>query len=218
LTTPIVFLSSRVTEEDRIASLAAGGDDHLAKPVVPSLLVQTVRGRIERMRRARMLIECDGLTRLLTHSAFIEQATRRMSRYLRTSGAEASMVLIDIDHFKAVNDTYGHTEGDRVLVALAALLRRRLRRSDLIGRYGGEEFAVVLEGASLQNALEVIDDVRNEFSALRHGNGFQVTLSAGVSDLAMSSGDVSYWIRSADRALYRAKADGRNQVRAHSTT
>jgi diguanylate cyclase (GGDEF)-like protein len=217
VTTPIVFITSRVGIDAKIAALAAGADDHLTKPVPPELLLRAVRGRIQRARMTRTLMECDGLTRLLTHGAFVERAHRAMTRLICESSAQAAMILIDVDHFKRVNDTHGHPAGDRVLASLGAVLRRRLRRSDILGRYGGEEFVVMLDGVGVDGAKQVIDRLRADFAQIVHaGEGceFTVTFSAGVADIAASEDDVASWIKAADRALYRAKSAGRNRVEA----
>ena len=115
------------------------------KPVVAPLLLSTVAARIERSRFVRQLLSRDGLTRLLTHTAFIEAAQALHARQQEEPDRAVAWVMIDVDHFKSVNDRFGHPVGDRVLAALAALLRRRLRQSDRVGRYGGEEFATLIE-------------------------------------------------------------------------
>jgi diguanylate cyclase (GGDEF)-like protein len=117
--------------------------------------------------------------------------------------------------FKAVNDTHGHPAGDRVLVRLAGLLRARLRAADVIGRYGGEEFAVVLEDITGEDAVRLVERLRGEFAAIEHlsreGVPFKVTFSAGLA--VLEDGEtVSTWVNAADRALYDAKEGGRNRV------
>ncbi|MFO8041564.1 MAG: GGDEF domain-containing protein, partial [Alkalispirochaeta sp.] len=119
-----------------------------------------------------------------------------------------------IDHFKHVNDTYGHLTGDRVLKGLSRLLQDRLRRTDVVGRYGGEEFGVILFNTDLKNAKRLLDELRDSFSRLRQSNGetdFRVTFSCGIA--AFPDFDtVSDLNEAADGALYRAKEAGRNRV------
>jgi diguanylate cyclase (GGDEF)-like protein len=123
--------------------------------------------------------------------------------------------MIDVDHFKSVNDTYGHPVGDRVLAALSALLRRRLRQTDTIGRYGGEEFAVLFEGLPEAEVGRLIDRVRREFSTIEHPGGdkgaFKCTFSAGVAMLEPGM-PLDAWRKASDDALYAAKHGGRNRV------
>ena len=124
--------------------------------------------------------------------------------------------MIDIDHFKTVNDTYGHQAGDRVLVSLASLLRRHLRRSDIVGRYGGEEFAVLLSHVHEHEATRLLLRLLHEFTSREHrapnGEVFRVTFSAGVATLDHDAMDLQRWLEAADATLYAAKRAGRNRV------
>ena len=139
----------------------------------PSLLVASVAARLERARFLKMLLNRDGLTRLLTHSSFMEQARALVERKQprAVNGARptpATMVILDIDHFKTINDSYGHQAGDRVLKSLSALLRRHVRRSDLIGRYGGEEFAILLDSVHENDSVRLMMRLLREFGQLEH--------------------------------------------------
>ena len=212
---PVVFLTAESREHSRIEVIRAGGDDHLVKPVAPALLISTVAARIERAQFLKSLLGRDGLTGLLTHTAFLEGARGALLRQKRTPGKGASFILIDLDHFKAVNDRHGHPVGDRVLTALSALLRRRLRGSDLVGRLGGEEFAVILEDLIPEESVRLMDRLLEEFSAMPHvGAGravFHVTFSAGVAGF-VNGMTVDAWRQAADDALYEAKSAGRRRV------
>jgi diguanylate cyclase (GGDEF)-like protein len=211
---PVLFLSTEAQIEAQIRSARAGADDHLTKPISPGLLLSTVAARIERSRFLKGLLNRDGLTRLLTHTAFLERARSAVARSER-SIVNAAWVMIDLDHFKAVNDTHGHPTGDRVLAALSSLLRRRLRQSDTIGRYGGEEFAVILDDLREAEAVRLITRILEEFAKEEHtgsgGGTFNVTFSAGVAMLQPAM-DLDQWRSAADRALYSAKEAGRNCV------
>jgi diguanylate cyclase (GGDEF)-like protein len=125
-----------------------------------------------------------------------------------------SFAMLDIDHFKQVNDNYGHPAGDRVIKSIARLLKQRLRASDLVGRFGGEEFAVVLVDADRTTAMKVLDTIRGDFSRLRHlaeGKEFSVTFSCGIADISQFP-DTAKLNDAADKALYKAKHAGRNRV------
>ena len=217
-TLPIVFLTSHGELHARIKTARAGGDDHLLKPVHPSLLVSTVAGRLERARLLRLLLNRDGLTRLYTHTCFVEQAERVLARR-RRDGGHASLVMVDLDHFKLVNDTYGHQAGDRVLVALATLLRHRVQRTDVVGRYGGEEFAMVLDDLDARSAASLVTGLLADFGARAHrapdGRTFTATFSAGIAPLDERAGSLEGWIRDADGALYVAKHRGRSEIVVH---
>jgi diguanylate cyclase (GGDEF)-like protein len=214
-TLPVLFLSTESELAARIAVTRAGGDDHLVKPVPPPLLLSAVAARVERARFLRSLLDKDGLTRLLTHTAFLERARAVLARKSRQPARPFAWVMIDLDRFKAVNDTWGHPVGDRVLAAVAALLRRRLRQSDTVGRYGGEEFAVLLEDLSLEEAMRLVSRLLEEFSALEHqapnGERFRLSFSAGIAMLEPGM-DVDVWRQGADQALYAAKDGGRCRV------
>lgn len=214
-TLPVVFLTTQGQLQARIETARAGGDEHLEKPVSPALLLSTVAARIERSRFLRNLLNQDGLTRLLTHSAFLERARTVVAERRRDSGNDAVWVMVDVDHFKSINDRFGHPTGDRVLVALATLFRRHLRQADTIGRYGGEEFAILLGGLAAGEAVQVVDRLRRDFAAIEHtaagGQRFAATWSAGVAELGYGM-DLDEWREAADRALYAAKRGGRNRV------
>lgn len=211
---PIIFLTSEAELESRIRAAKAGGDEHLTKPVHPALLASAVAARLERARFLKTLLHRDGLTRLLTHASFMEQVQQMIDRRARSTQGQASLVLLDVDHFKRINDTYGHQAGDRVLARLAALLRQHLRRTDVIGRYGGEEFGVLLDHLSVEDAQRLIARLLGEFSALDHAAGeqhFRVTFSAGIAPYVEGL-QRHAWIERADQALYAAKNAGRNRV------
>jgi diguanylate cyclase (GGDEF)-like protein len=214
-TLPVLMITSEGRAEARIQATRAGADDFLLKPVAHGLLLSAVAARIERARFLRGLIERDGLTHLLTHSAFVERARTAALRQRRQAGQPVAWVMLDIDHFKSVNDRYGHPAGDRTLTALADHLRRHLRRSDTLGRYGGEEFALLLEDLGEADAVRLVDRLRDEFAAVEHrapdGSRYRVTFSAGIA-LLPPAADLDSWRAAADAALYEAKHAGRNCV------
>jgi diguanylate cyclase (GGDEF)-like protein len=133
----------------------------------------------------------------------------------KRSGEKVSLVMLDLDHFKQVNDTHGHTAGDKVIKAMAHLLRQRLRKTDALGRYGGEEFLVVLPRCAAPEALTLMNSVREHFSSLpflANGQNFHVTMSAGIACYEGGEPAPERLLEMADEALYNAKSGGRNQV------
>jgi diguanylate cyclase (GGDEF)-like protein len=211
---PIVFVSAEEDKDQQLLARQVGGDDFISKPVDLDRLVRLVRVRAERARALRTAMERDGLTGLLTHGRFKERLHSELDR-CRRNGNRVCLAMMDLDHFKTVNDGYGHLVGDRVLRALAHCLTNNLRDSDVLGRYGGEEFAAILMDTEPAQAVERIDALRQRFGALPFGTElgtFTVTLSVGVAGSA-DYPDMDTLIEAADQALYLAKRDGRNGVR-----
>jgi diguanylate cyclase (GGDEF)-like protein len=212
---PIVYLSAETDMEQKMSAMSRGADDFLLKPISSNQLVSAIRVRVERARQLESMISRDSLTQLLKHANFKESAEIEVAR-ARRSKRTLCLVMLDIDHFKLVNDTHGHAAGDMVISALATLLRQRLRRTDVIGRYGGEEFAALLPECSSIDALALIDKLRNSFSLVEfkyRGEIFKCTLSAGISSLEyFPDVQASVLFVAADEALYSAKSNGRNQV------
>ncbi|WP_106419725.1 diguanylate cyclase [Salinicola tamaricis] len=211
---PLIYLSAESDAQRQAQALAQAGDDFLVKPISDVALTAAVTARAQRSRQLSQALARDGLTGLIKHPAIKELIEIEQSRTQR-SGAEACVVMIDIDCFKSINDTYGHGTGDYVIRLLANLLRQRLRRVDHIGRYGGEEFVAVLPACSLDNAREAIERIRESFAQLECVAGeavFHVTFSAGVAS-TLDWTDAGALLEAADRAMYEAKQGGRNQVR-----
>lgn len=213
LNMPIIYLSGEEDKERQLAAMAEGGDDFLTKPVDPRHLLSTVRNRGKRARELRELIVSDSLTGLYNHT-HIQKALDEKIELAKQQDLPLSFIMLDIDHFKQVNDNYGHPMGDEVIKNLALFLSQRLRKTDDIGRYGGEEFAIVMPNTSLENAMLVMDEIRANFSRLIHGadSDLQVSFSCGVAAYKGQPGD--QLIEQADKALYEAKKAGRNCVKA----
>lgn len=212
---PIVFLSGEADLDKQLGAMRFGGDDFLTKPIKGEHLVTSVKSRISRFRNLRSRMVRDALTGLLNHTTTNQFLEKELSRADRNHDV-LTFVMLDIDHFKKVNDTYGHGVGDRVIKSLARLLKQRLRGTDIIGRLGGEEFGAVLPGTSGANARAVMDELRKAFGDIEHQydeGTFKVTLSVGISEYPAEGLDTATAVReAADDALYYAKNNGRNQV------
>ena len=210
---PIVFLSSETDLDKQGKAMHMGGDDFLTKPIEEQHLVSSVSMRVERARILNALMVQDSLTGLFKHTMIKEQLADELSRSKREH-TPLSFAMIDIDKFKNINDRYGHLMGDRVIKSLARLLKQRMRKSDRVGRYGGEEFAVVLPNCEPAAAVKMLDRIRRDFSELHFqhdGKDFSVTFSAGISSYpALDAAETIN--QAADEALYEAKQQGRNRV------
>lgn len=209
---PIVYLSSESDIGMQVEALRLGGDQFLTKPINPVVLAAVVRTKIERYRETLRSTRTDGLTGLLNHTAS-KSRLKAMADQLPAHG-NLCVAMLDIDHFKAVNDTFGHPVGDQVIRNLAWLLKGRLRATDLIGRYGGEEFILALPDALPERAYAVIERIRRDFAELPHahnGGTLYSTFSAGMACFQHfpSAHELT---EAADNALLEAKRRGRNQV------
>ena len=210
---PIIYLSAEDDLDKQLDAMDEGGDDFLTKPIKPSHLIATVRTRAERARSLKARIVRDSLTGLYNHTHSLQLLEDASSR-ARREDRPLCFAMIDIDHFKKVNDTYGHPMGDRVIKSLALFLKQRLRKTDHIGRYGGEEFAVVLPDTCASDAVKVLNDIRERFSEIHypaHPSDLTCTFSCGIAELTPGA-DVKSLTQQADEALYRAKHGGRNRV------
>lgn len=210
---PIIFVSAESDLDRQKLALGSGADDFLVKPIQDAQLVAAVRARALRARRLSELMSQDGLTGLLKHASIKDRLAQELDRASR-HGKPVAAVMVDIDFFKRVNDSWGHPMGDQVIKTLGQMLRQRLRRQDSVGRYGGEEFLAVLPECSAADAGRLLDDIRERFAAVTFtsaGHPFSVTLSAGIasSEMFRTEQDI---LAAADAALYQAKHSGRNRV------
>ena len=161
----------------------------------------------------RLIAQVDHLTGALTRRGFEEQAEREIAR-ARRYGRASTLVMLDVDHFKSVNDTHGHAVGDQVLHQIANIADVTLRPSDIFGRLGGEEFAMLLPETNGEEAVVVAERLRGAIAQhpmqLPDGSTRHVTASFGVAELTPALGSLAAWLESADRMLYAAKSGGRN--------
>ncbi len=211
---PIIFIADDSAGlETRLQAIELGGDEFVNRPVIRRYLGELMRLRAARSRTMRFFMERDSLTGLLNHSNLREKLAAEMRRAERI-GNELCFCMIDIDHFKQVNDTYGHLTGDRVLKSLSRLLQDRLRKTDVVGRYGGEEFGVILFDTTLSHAERIMNEIRESFAHVRQqaqDKEFFVTFSCGIASYPTFS-LVNELNEAADRAMYEAKQRGRNLV------
>ena len=229
---PVIFLSALDDTDTKVSALALGANDYVSKPYrVEELLARVrvairmkrerdrLRQRAEELRRsaeaASEMSMTDALTGLLNRYGLHRALQRELSEARRYS-RPLSCLLLDIDFFKAVNDTYGHAAGDAALAQAARSLTESVRGSDVVCRYGGEEFIVLAPETAAEGARSLAEKIRRAFSASLFGDGartFPLTLSVGVAELRDSESG-NDMIARADEALYHAKQSGRDRVEA----
>ena len=214
----IILITARIQERDRVQGLDLGADDYITKPFSFSELLARVRVGsrvVQYQQHLEHQALVDSLTGLFNRGAFerkMEEEFERAQRY----NHPLSVLLLDVDNFKVVNDTYGHHWGDEVLKKIADLLKSKTRRSDYPARYGGEEFVLILPETDLENALSVEAKVHAEIKAATLGTkarSFSITISAGVSSTCNKQ--YSNWqelLEDADQALYLAKSRGKDRA------
>jgi diguanylate cyclase (GGDEF)-like protein len=222
----ILILTSKSSKQDIVEGLNAGADDYLIKPFDPAELKARLRTGLRILDLEDRLIEAreemrfkanhDPLTGLLNRGAIVEHMERELMRTAREGGS-TTVLMADIDHFKTVNDNYGHPAGDEVLREVARILLRSCRGYDRVGRCGGEEFLVVMSNCDIKVSLGRAEEIRRSVEAATIETPYaslRVTVSLGVL-MTLTAPDLSLneLLNETDLALYRAKRDGRNCVR-----
>jgi diguanylate cyclase (GGDEF)-like protein len=210
---PIIFLSTVDDKMKQFFVMSSGGDDLLTRPILPEHLVASVRARAKRSVILSAFMMRDSLTQLLNHKTILENLNVELTRAQHYQKS-LSFIFIDLDNFKAVNDKYGHLVGDDVLRKTSEFLLAQIRKLDLVGRYGGEEFALILPGADMVESKKIGEKIRDNFSQLRFTADdvdFSVTLSMGISSYPASI-TAREMVAAADKALYKAKNAGRDCV------
>ncbi|HSX20431.1 MAG TPA: diguanylate cyclase [Gammaproteobacteria bacterium] len=208
---PIIIMSGETDINKQFKMRSAGADDFILKPFKPHHLVDTILNRIQRSRQTKHLIYTDGLTGLMLFSKVKDQINNLLESCIRYN-LEFSLALIDLDHFKNINDSYGHLNGDQILRHFAEFLLGRVRKSDIVTRSGGEEFTIIFPYTSGENALRAVNSFREAYSQrLQHLNNadVKVTFSAGISSIN-NYHDLESMLAAADQSLYHAKESGRN--------
>ncbi len=224
---PVIFLSALNQPEDIVKGFKLGAADYISKPFNTEELLVRVRNHIELVNNRKLIIHfmdevgkqnqqlqqlaiTDSLTGLYNHSFTIERLHQEAAN-ARRYGSPLTVMMLDIDFFKNINDTHGHPFGDDVLRVVTDIIRSNIREGDIAGRYGGEEFLLVLPNTPLDGGMVIAERIRSRVE--EHEWNFpdlKVTISAGVQDL--TDQDQAQLIKQADESLYLAKQAGRNRV------
>jgi diguanylate cyclase (GGDEF)-like protein len=215
---PIIMVTAKIDGKDLKKAFELGAFDYIKKPIDEVEVVARVQSALRQklqMDKLKELASKDGLTGVYNHSLLMELFEKEYYKQERNGGS-ISFVMLDIDFFKKVNDTYGHTYGDVILQKLAAILTDSVRSSDIVGRYGGEEFSIVIPEFTLETVYRICERIRSTVEAYEFVVGketIRITISIGICfKLANDQIDSMDMVKMADEALYRAKQNGRNRI------
>lgn len=223
--TSVIMLSASNDEDQIVSALELGALDYVLKPYVTKILLARIQTAIklkEKNKQLEYFAKTDCLTGTHNRGSFFELSTKAIYLSNRTC-QPLVIVMLDIDYFKRVNDSYGHDVGDKVLVRFVSCLKKYFREYDILGRIGGEEFAVCLPNISLENAYNVCERVRQKVEQLifftdeDEKKYVNITVSIGLTGTQGESIPLDYLLKQADKALYYAKKNGRNRVVGSST-
>lgn len=218
---PVIVLSGMNSSQDKVAAFDLGAIDFVTKPFELTELRARVRSSLKMYALLQMLAQkaqIDGLSELFNRTYFDDRFRSEFDRTIR-HGHALSIAMFDIDHFKSINDTYGHPAGDSVITGVAKLITRETRSADIACRYGGEEFAIIMPETEPDKALQLCDRIRmhcEQMNWSRHPTR-SVTISGGVAGLYKGQTmqiTPEAWVELADRNLYEAKQSGRNRIKA----
>jgi diguanylate cyclase (GGDEF)-like protein len=210
---PIVYLSAETSVDIQLDAIRMGGDDFLTKPIRPEFLISSVVIRAERMRIMRTFMARDSLTGLFNLVKTQEHLEIALAR-AKKGTTPCVYALLEVDDFQAVNDKHGYLTGDRVIVIAALLLKRRVRDSDVVGRYGGQKFAVIMPDTDAVAAYKILDEIRASFAKILHTchhGEFYLTLSGGIA-LYHPDKDIAALNSAAGKALAEAREKGKNRI------
>ncbi|KAI7253011.1 hypothetical protein KC345_g11425, partial [Hortaea werneckii] len=215
---PIIIISGEHSKDIQLYAYSLGVMDYIQKPVDIDLFLMLIKNRFELKKEWQESIIVDELTGAFNRKYFNQTMKQLVSDFRRTSRT-FSLALLDLDHFKQVNDTYGHLVGDEVLLAFSEMVRQSIRTEDTFSRYGGEEFALFMPNTSAESARLVLERIQEQFYAKEFRakrESFHITFSCGITEVTDRQQDPEQLIEEADQALYASKYGGRNQTTLYS--
>lgn len=210
---PVIFVTAKDSEIDEEYGLELGAVDYIVKPFRPAIVKARVKTHIMLKKHhdhLALIALKDHLTGIYNRHFMVDDGKSRFSRALRHN-QDMSVIVVDIDFFKAINDTFGHLAGDIVLKEVAQLLETYKRKEDLVARFGGEEFVLVMDQCSAENARIKAEELRKKIEETSI-DGMKVTASFGVAQKSDTTESFEQILKHADEALYRAKESGRNKI------
>jgi len=216
---PIIFITAKTDEDSIEKAYDIGGADYITKPFkVKELLARVKRElQIQKLQdELKLLASTDPMTQLYNRRHFTQLSNQTIN-LARRNNQTISLIMLDIDKFKDINDTHGHQIGDEVIVSLSNILKQNTRKDDIICRYGGEEFVIMLPNSSLDNTYKIAEDIREKvekfYLEITKDVQLNFTISSGVSELSLEKENtLEIALKNADDALYKAKESGRNKV------
>jgi diguanylate cyclase (GGDEF)-like protein len=212
---PFIFISSKNSTEDKLRGFELGGDDYMTKPFHLDELIARVRVNIKRSERLKKESATDFLTGAFNRRAMESRLAIELHRSQRF-GRVFTVAMVDIDHFKKFNDANGHLVGDEVLRSVARKIQAKLRDIDVVARFGGEEFFVIMPETEKKKAHIAMERVRISVASTRlpgaDGTDIGVSVSVGIAEFPYDGIDAEALIKAADMAMYQSKAGGRNRV------
>ncbi len=210
---PVIFVTGLQKDEDEELGLSLGAADYITKPIRPTIVLARIKTQMTlKIQRDKLnhLAFNDQLTGLYNRHFLFDVAAQRVARALRHK-YDLWLLMIDIDHFKSINDNYGHPAGDKILTQVAATLSLDNRVEDIAARFGGEEFVVIFDPCNDNDALLKAQRILRKVERLQP-EGITVTISIGMAKLTAEDAEFGRLLKRADDALYKAKENGRNQV------
>jgi diguanylate cyclase (GGDEF)-like protein len=215
----IIFLTAKIEPEDIVKGFEAGGVDYVIKPFNSIELLARVKTHLElkisrdllktKNEQLRELAITDSMTGLYNHRYIVDSLSERIAEAKRYKQS-LSVAMLDIDHFKKVNDNHGHPFGDFVLIRISTIIEESIRKTDIAGRYGGEEYLIIFTNTDKKSAFNTLERIRKSIEKEKWDKGdLVVTISGGLSEL--EDEDYSKLIKKADNLLYKAKENGRNR-------
>lgn len=210
--TPFIFLTAKSQPEDQIRGLETGVDEYVTKPFEPQVLVARVHAVLRRHENMAQLVRRDPLTQLLNRNTLEREINRELARIKRYSGI-GTLVFLDLDDFKEINDRLGHATGDRALVRLASVLTSEIRSIDVVGRYGGEEFVLYFPESTIEKSRGIVERMHAAFiEKSQEEDNETLTFSAGIAEAPAHGSDFQTLCSRADDAMYSAKHQGKARI------
>ncbi len=218
---PFIFLTGVDSLPEKIRAYLGGVDDFIVKPVNKSVLLAKIGSILTRQADLESAIYLDALTQIYNRRFFQKELTRQINLHRRHKD-KFTLAMIDLDHFKSINDTFGHNCGDQCLVAFTRFIQSQIRGTDILSRWGGEEFVLILERSETQGAInsiqKILDKLRSEVLVRNNDQDILLSFSAGISQYPDDGEDYLNLMEAADKAVYRAKENGRSRIESFNSS